>query len=159
MRTDIQVDIPRDELARRKITGPGRRKDAPDTTDVARFRKVAKEFESILVEQMVKEMRTGDMKSKLFGTDSGMDTYREMLDGEFVRLMGEKGGIGLADFMVRNTPKELIGHSVTDKDLMAAKAADNEVDRVSSFAGANRQSLQTGLPTPGSWGVIGRSGH
>jgi Rod binding domain-containing protein len=155
MRTDIQIDSPSGELARRRnIAGPKRR----ETPEFERFQQVAKEFESLLVETMVREMRTGDMKSTLFGKDSGMETYRDMLDGEYVRLMTERGGIGLADFMVRNTPPELMGKSGSAKALQAAKAAGAELDRISSFAGSDRLSLQTGLPTPGSWGVNGRPG-
>ncbi len=154
MRTDVQVNVPAGEMARRGRAG-GRRRD---TEDLERFKDVAREFESVLVEQMVKEMRTGDMKSTLFGKDSGMETYREMLDGEYVRLMTERGGIGLADFMVRNTPRELMGKSVSDRNLKAAKAAGAELERASSFSGKSRQFSQTGLPTPSSWGVNGRLG-
>lgn len=155
MRTDIQVNVPPGEMARRGRIG-GRRRD---TEDLERFKDVAREFESVLVEQLVKEMRTGDMKSTLFGKDSGMETYRDMLDGEYVRLMTERGGIGLADFMVRNTPRELlIGKSVSDRSLKAAKAAGAELERASSFAGKSRQFSQTGLPVPSSLGTNGRSG-
>lgn len=155
MRTDIQISIPSGELARqRDIAGLKRRNSA----EFQRFKQVAKEFEALLVETMVKEMRTGDIKSTLFGKDSGMETYREMLDGEYVRLMTERGGIGLADFMVRNTPPELIGKSGSLRDFNAAKAAGDELNRLSSFAKGDRNSLQTGLPTPGSWGVNRRPG-
>jgi Rod binding domain-containing protein len=155
MRTDIQVDIPKGDMTkRRSAVGHGRR----DTPELERFKQVTKEFESLLVETMVKEMRTGDMKSTLFGKDSGMETYRDMLDGEYVRLMTERGGIGLSDFMVRNTPPELMGKDGTAKKLQAVKNAGQELDRVSSFAGSDRQSLQTGLPTPGAWGVNKRPG-
>ena len=156
MRTDIQVSIPKEEMVRRKGgVGPRRR----ETPELQRFKQVTREFESLLVETMVKEMRTGDMKSTLFGKDSGMETYRDMLDGEYVRLMTERGGIGLADFMVNNTPPELIGKEGTDKKLKAVKNAGEELERVSSFVGTDRQSLQTGLPTPGAWGVNRGSGE
>jgi Rod binding domain-containing protein len=156
MRTDIQVNVPKGELAkRRNVLGAGRK----ETPELERFKQVTKEFESLLVETMVKEMRTGDMKSTLFGKDSGMETYRDMLDGEYVRLMTERGGIGLSDFMVRNTPTELMGKEGSAKKLQAVKNAGQELDRVSSFAGSDRQSLQTGLPTSGSWGVNKRPGE
>lgn len=155
MRTDIQVNIPAGQLARRRGIGDAKRRETPE---FERFQRVAKEFEALLVETMVKEMRTGDMKSTLFGKDSGMETYRDMLDGEYVRLMTERGGIGLADFMVQNTPPELVGKPGSTKAWKAAKAAGSALDRVSSFAGSDRLSLQTGLPTPGSWGVNRRPG-
>jgi Rod binding domain-containing protein len=123
-----------------------------------RFKQAAREFEAVLVEQMVKDMRGGGFKSTLFGKDSGMETYRDMLDGEYVRLMTERGGIGLADFMVRNTPPELIGNSVSNRPPESAKAAGLELDKASSFAGKRRPLSQTGLPAPSAWGVNGRPG-
>jgi len=155
MRTDIQISIPAGELARQRgIAGAKGR----NSKEFQRFKQVAKEFEALLLETMVKEMRTGDVKSTLFGKDSGMETYREMLDGEYVRLMSERGGIGLADFMVRNTPPELIGKPDSIRDFKAAKAAGEELNRLSSFGAGDRNSLQTGLPAPGSWGVNRRPG-
>lgn len=155
MRTDIQPDVPVGELARRGRTHGPRRRDADE---FGRFKQAAREFEAVLVEQMVKEMRTGDFKSTLLGKDSGMETYRDMLDGEYVRLITERGGIGLADFMVRNTPPELIGKSVSNQALEAAKDAGLELERASSFMGNGRQFSQTGLPAPTAWGVKGRPG-
>jgi len=154
MRTDVQLNVPAGELARRGRAS-GRRRDTPE---FERFQEAAREFEAVLVEQMVKDMRTGDVKSTLFGKDSGMDTFRDMLDGEYVRLMTERGGIGLADFMVRNTPPELIGRSVSDQDPKPAKAAGVELERTSSFTGKHRQFSQTGLPAPAARGAHGRLG-
>jgi len=156
MRTDIQVQIPKGELLRKGARVSAARRDGEN---FERFKKACREFEAVLVEQMVKEMRTGDVKSKLFGHDSGMDTYREMLDGEYVRLMTERGGIGLADFMIENTPAELTGKPGSFKDFEAAKAAGVDLDRASSFRGTSRQSLQTGLPAPSSLGANGRPGN
>jgi Rod binding domain-containing protein len=155
MRTDIQLNVPPGELARRgRSHGPRRR----ETEEFGRFKEAAREFEAVLVERMVKEMRTGDFKSTLFGKDSGMETYRDMLDGEYVRLMTERGGIGLADFMIRNTPPELMGKSGSERALKAAKAAGLELERASSFAGTRRQFSQTGLPSSAAWGVNRRPG-
>jgi Rod binding domain-containing protein len=156
MRTDVQLNVPAGELARRGRTHGGRRRDGEE---FERFKEAAQEFESVLVEQMVKEMRTGDFKSTLYGKDSGMETYRDMLDGEYVRLMSQRGGIGLADFMIRNTPPELMGKTGSGKDLKAAKAAGTELNRTSSFAGTSRHSTQTGLPAPGAWGANKRPGE
>jgi flagellar protein FlgJ len=67
--------------------------------DREKLKKTAREFESLLLEQMVKEMRSTVPQSHLFGKDPGREIFDEMLDGEFVRLMSERGGIGIADFM------------------------------------------------------------
>lgn len=156
MRTDIQIQSPGGEIVRKGGRSRGRGREQEE---FERFKQAAREFEAVLVEQMVKEMRTGDFKSTLFGRDSGMETYRDMLDGEYVRLMTERGGIGLADFMVRNTPRELMGKSGPGAAVRAAKAAGADPDRLSSFRETGRQSLQTGLPTPAALGVNGRRGN
>lgn len=70
--------------------------------DKIRLKQAAREFESLLLEQMVKEMRSATPKSELLGREKDQELFQEMLDGEFVRLMTESGGIGLADFLVRS---------------------------------------------------------
>jgi Rod binding domain-containing protein len=58
----------------------------------------AREFEAVMLEQLLSSMRTtvgGSTQS------STMQSYREMLDGEMAREMSVSGGIGLADSIAR----------------------------------------------------------
>ncbi len=58
----------------------------------------AREFEAVMLEQLLSSMRTtvgGDSQS------STMRSYRELLDGEMAREMAVAGGIGLADSIAR----------------------------------------------------------
>lgn len=96
MRFNLDLSLPR---SRPVAELPG--KKLPPSQDKERLRKVAQEFEALLMEQMVKEMRAAVPESGLLGNLKGQEIFREMLDGEFVRLMSERGGIGLADFLVR----------------------------------------------------------
>ena len=96
MRFNLDLSVPR---FRPVAELPG--KNTPPGTEKERLRKVAQEFEALLMEQMVKEMRAAVPESGLLDNLKGQEIFREMLDGEFVRLMSERGGIGLADFLVR----------------------------------------------------------
>lgn len=116
MRTNLDLNLtrlverPESSLARRadKLAGKlGSLQDGKDGKDGKdgenlRLKEAAREFEALLLEQLVKEMRKAAPKSDLFGEEKGRELYQEMLDGEFVRVMSNAGGIGLADFIVRS---------------------------------------------------------
>lgn len=56
----------------------------------------ARQFEAILVRQMLAAARSTDFGGDdLFGGD-GEQTFREMRDAEFARLASESGALGLA---------------------------------------------------------------
>jgi len=66
-----------------------------------RLKEVSKEFEGLLVEMMVREMRKNVPESPLLGKSTGHQIFEEMLDSEYVRRMVDQGGLGIADMMVR----------------------------------------------------------
>lgn len=103
MRTNIDSTLSR--LARRPelfLQAKTRRGEEAAELDKQRLKQAAREFESLFLEQMVKEMRNATPKAELLGREKGHELFQEMLDGEFVRLMTDSGGIGLADFIVRS---------------------------------------------------------
>jgi len=69
----------------------------------------AREFEAVMLEQLLTSMRTtvgGSTQS------STMRSYSEMLDGEMAREMASAGGIGLADSIARELMQQApLGHS------------------------------------------------
>jgi len=67
--------------------------------EAARLKEVANEFEAIMMEQMVREMRKAVPKGDLLGREIGQEMFNEMLDGEFVQQMVKRGGIGLTDVL------------------------------------------------------------
>ena len=99
MRTDVDISMPTLGSARAEVLSETLKQQAKDKK---RLQGAAQEFESLLLETMVKEMRASVPKSKMMGDDPGRELFNEMLDGEFVRLMSSRGGIGLADFLVNN---------------------------------------------------------
>ena len=99
MRLDSKFPLPFAEAAVRARLAV---KDIPDLEGLAakRLDAVLKDFESLLLEQMLKEMRNSIPKSGLFGENRGLEIFNELLDGEYARLMENRGGIGLAQFML-----------------------------------------------------------
>ena len=62
--------------------------------------KVAKQFESMFIQMMLKSMRDALPKEGLFSSND-MDTYTEMADQQIAVNLAESGGIGLADVIAR----------------------------------------------------------
>ena len=66
-----------------------------------RLRAAAQEFEGIMLGIMVKEMRKNVPESPIFGQNTGREMFNEMLDNQYVRIMTERGGIGLTQMLMR----------------------------------------------------------
>jgi len=99
MRMDLNIPLPLSEAsvrARLEVRGMPEAKSA----DGARLEQVLRDFESLLLEQMLKEMRNTVPESPLFGKDRGREIFNELLDGQYARQMENRGGIGLADYML-----------------------------------------------------------
>lgn len=59
-------------------------------------RKVGQDFEGLFIGMMVKSMHETVGKDKLTGGGHGEETYRSMLDQEYVAAAVKRGGFGLA---------------------------------------------------------------
>ncbi len=55
-----------------------------------------REFESLFIHHLLKEMRKNVPKDGLFSGGQAEQVYSEMLDGEMAREISNRGGIGLA---------------------------------------------------------------
>lgn len=60
----------------------------------------AREFESLLLNMMMKSMRESVPENDLFGDGSKVRMYEEMRDTELAGVMARQGGIGLARLIV-----------------------------------------------------------
>jgi flagellar protein FlgJ len=99
MRLDLNIPLPLSEAsvrARLELRGMPDAKSA----EHAKLDQVLRDFESLLLEQMLKEMRNTVPESPLFGKDRGREIFNELLDGQYARQMENRGGIGLADYML-----------------------------------------------------------
>ncbi|VVO04855.1 flagellar assembly peptidoglycan hydrolase FlgJ [Pseudomonas fluorescens] len=90
------------------------------------MRKVAQEFESLFLNEMLKSMRSA---TDALGQDNPLNTpaakqYQEMYDQQLaVSMSREGGGIGLADVLLRQMSKTKSAHVATGSTLTAAEDA------------------------------------
>ncbi|MCR4427040.1 MAG: rod-binding protein [Firmicutes bacterium] len=66
----------------------------------AKLKEACAEFESLFIEIMMKSMRASVPKSAL-SSGFGSETVQGMLDSELSRSLARAGGIGLAEFLLR----------------------------------------------------------
>ena len=122
--------------------------------DAAKIREVAHEFESMLLLQMLRQMR---QSASLLGDEEGelgygADVMRDTIDVELARALSLAGGIGIADIIARSigeragaraeTPASGTGHDV--------RAAD---PRPAATSGLMASGPLVAAPTAGSRGV------
>ncbi|MNL61263.1 Peptidoglycan hydrolase FlgJ [compost metagenome] len=70
------------------------------TPEQKKIKAAAREFEAVMIQQMLKTMRSTVKPSDPEG-GSTMATYRDMLDEQMARSMAHGRGIGLADVIAR----------------------------------------------------------
>jgi len=79
------------------------------SNDPAALRKVAQEFESLLIAQLMKSMREANFGDDVFESDA-TKAFTGMLDQQYAQELSRKPGIGLADMIVRQVEQlEQIG--------------------------------------------------
>lgn len=65
------------------------------------LKKAAKEFEAFFLNYLLKTMRESVPKDGLFGGGTGEEIYTSMLDETLSKEMAKKGGIGIAELMLK----------------------------------------------------------
>ena len=61
----------------------------------AELKEVSKNFESIFMGMVMKEMRNSVQKSDLFGNSQGMEFFQSMYDEQLTRQLASSGGMGI----------------------------------------------------------------
>lgn len=103
-----------------------------DKNSDANMRKVAQEFESLFLGEMLKSMRSA---TEALGKDNPMNTpaakqYQEMYDQQLaVSLSREGGGIGLADVLMKQMSR---GKPLAPGEAAAASAAKQEAAKAAA---------------------------
>jgi flagellar protein FlgJ len=72
-----------------------------DQHDPAVLREVASQFEALFIQQLLKNMRAGELSEPLFGESDQHKMYQEMMDQQLALKMSSGNGIGLADMLVQ----------------------------------------------------------
>ena len=107
------------------------------------IQQVAKQFESVFLNMMLKSMRQASLSEGLLDSQQS-EFYRDMYDQQIALNMAGKPGFGLADFIVKQlSPKKYTGEK---------KALEDYIDAADGSAGvalAAPQPLSTALPAAG----------
>ncbi|APC19198.1 flagellar rod assembly protein/muramidase FlgJ [Pseudomonas frederiksbergensis] len=116
-----------------------------DKNSDANMRKVAQEFESLFLGEMLKSMRSA---TEALGKDNPLNTpaakqYQEMYDQQLaVSMSRQGGGIGLADVLMRQMSK--------NKPLAPGEAA--------ALSAAKQEAAKAAVSTPVAAGTVGANG-
>ena len=97
---------------------------------VETLREVASQFEAIFVEMVFKGMREGKLADGPFDNDESK-LYRDMFDNQIAASMSKRGGIGLADVLVRQLGQQL--GIAEDKPSMSRALAKSPRDFVQTL--------------------------
>lgn len=73
----------------------------PQPEPTPEVRKAAKEFEAMLIGQLMQPMFSSLQTDGMFGGGSGEEMFRPMLIEQYAQGIGKAGGIGLADSIAR----------------------------------------------------------
>jgi flagellar protein FlgJ len=110
------------------------------------LKKVAQQFEALLMNMMLKSMREATPQDDVFGSDQTR-LYTSMLDQQLSQSMASKG-IGLADAMVRQLSRHLGDISESLSHLPSGEGGPRPGEGVSGMGG----SALTPAPLPGGEG-------
>jgi flagellar protein FlgJ len=127
------------------------------------LQEVAKQFEGLFLQEMVKSMRkAGDVFAEgNYLNSKQSEFYREMFDSQLSLTMSQKQGTGLAEALVRQLSRQIPGMDQEGNRLAAHKSDLNDYDRSlpalskrlpEQVEEVNRvaESLSSSLAEPGS---------
>lgn len=108
-----------------KSTRAGLNKTEPPANSKAdSVKEAAQNFESIFITYLFRSMRETVPKSSLFGGGVSGDIYTSLFDENISGLVARKGGIGLADIIVKSLQHEDPNHKVMlTRDLSGYRQA------------------------------------
>jgi flagellar protein FlgJ len=95
------------------------------------LRAVARQFESLFTQMMLKSMRDATPKDSLFGSDQ-QDFYQDMFDSQMANQLSKGKGLGLADMLVRQLMQAGVAPDVAGA---AAAAGQKAVDGAPAIGG------------------------
>lgn len=74
----------------------------PMTTDKARMRAAAQDFEAVFINSMLSQMYTGIDGDGPFGGSGATGVWRSLLTQEYAKSFTKSGGLGIADHVYRS---------------------------------------------------------
>jgi len=106
-------------------------------------RTVAKQFEALFIQMMLKSMREASMGDELFGSDQ-VNTYRDMFDQQLSLTLANGNGIGLASTMLQ----QLGGRGAPQSSDTDVRAKTENIFAARRFSGAASPFSQPAAPEP-----------
>ena len=95
---EIQADaIPLEKLAQ-----------SDRLSEPAKIREVSRQFEALLVRQILKETRKPVIESGLFGQSFSSDLYQDMINDKLAETISQSGAMGLAAQLERDLGKRYL---------------------------------------------------
>ena len=91
------MDISAELQAQNALLAGGRAPRVEYTTDIAKARKVAVDFEAFMLGQMLQPMFEGIELEEPFGGGLSEQMFRSMQVDEYGKMIARNGGIGIAD--------------------------------------------------------------
>jgi len=79
--------------------------NSADLSKEGRLRTAAREFEAIVLQKMLSQMRTAIPQGELFNGGYAEEMYRSMLDEELARVMATGKGTGFGDLLYKEFSK------------------------------------------------------
>jgi len=77
--------------------------------NAAATKKVAQQFEGVLVSEMLNDMFQGVSTDGMFGGGPGEEMFRSLMIDEYGKQIARQGGLGLADHVTRELLKRQEG--------------------------------------------------
>jgi len=105
-----------------------------------RLKEVAKQFEGVFLQMMLKSMRDANMGDDLFDSDQSK-MYQDLFDKQISLEMGKKGSFGLAEMMIRQMDKTQVdpinsGKAISDYQRNTIRSVENNIARAQSAMSA-----------------------
>lgn len=92
-----------DEFSLLAISRPAPKIETPEISKkIDDIKKGAKSFESYFVQTLLKEMKKGIKKEGQSDSGYGKGMYQSMFDEAIANNIAERGGIGLAEVLIKN---------------------------------------------------------
>jgi flagellar protein FlgJ len=126
-----------------------RLRSGAERNDPEALREVARQFEALFLETILKNMRAGELAEPLTGESDQLDTYRGLMDQQLALDMARGRGIGFADMLVRQLGGDGDPPRPTSESLYSSK-------RSAAVLPAVAVARHPPLPPPASWDDPGR---
>jgi len=92
-----------------------------------KLKDTCKDFEALFLSSLLKAMRKTVQKTNLFGSDSGEETFQEMMDVEVSKSAAKTSSMGIADLMYRQLTTEMARKA--GPSTPASKATDGKGEK------------------------------